>query len=92
MKRQVISLKRLTLTKFVVETLPRGARSPVVRKHVESSGVVGKFQATSAGQKIAKAITRRRLTDFERHKVMILQKKVCCACRPARVSPSSSSL
>lgn len=78
-KRQVISLKRLSLTKFVVETLTRGARTPTVRKHVESSGVVAKFEESAAGQKISKAAIRRNLTDFERHKVMILKKKVCCS-------------
>lgn len=75
-KRQVISLKRLSLTKFVVEDLPRGARSPTVRKYVEKSGLIAKFQESAAGQKIAKAAIRRNLTDFDRHKVMILKKKV----------------
>jgi large subunit ribosomal protein L14e len=75
-KRQVISIKRLSLTKFVVEGLPRGARTPTVRKYVEKSGLVAKFQESAAGQKIAKAAIRRNLTDFDRHKVMLLQKKV----------------
>lgn len=75
-KRQVISLKRLTLTKFVVETLPRGARTSVVAKHVEKSDLVTKFKESGFGQKIAKTAIRRTLTDFDRHKVMLLQKKV----------------
>lgn len=75
-KRQVISLKRLTLTKYVVDALPRGARTSTVRKCVEASGVIAKFQETAAGQKIAKTAIRRNLNDFERHKVMLLKKKV----------------
>lgn len=75
-ERQVISLKRLTLTKFVVEMLPRGARSKTVRKSVDASGVISKFQESVAGQKIAKAAIRNNLTDFERHKVMLHKKKV----------------
>lgn len=79
-KRQVISLKRINLTKFVVETLPRGARTAVVRKHLESSGVVAKFEASAAGQKVAKAAIRRNLNDFDLHKVMLLKKKVGFEC------------
>lgn len=84
--RQVISIKRLTLTKFLVDC-PRGARSKTVRKVMETSGVVAKFQASGAGQKIAKAAIRRNLTDFDRHKVMLGKMKV----RP-RQAPTSSSL
>jgi large subunit ribosomal protein L14e len=64
----------VTLTKFVVEKLPRGARTPAVRKYVEASGLVAAFQATAAGQKISKMAIRRTLSDFGRHKVMLNKK------------------
>ena len=73
--RQIISIKRLTLTKMVAE-LPRGARSKTVRKVMEKESVVAKFQESTAGKKIAKAAIRRNLTDFDRHNVMLNKMKV----------------
>jgi len=74
-KRQVISLRRVTLTKFVVENMPRGARSATAQKYLLASEVEAKFAASAAGQKLAKTAIRRNLTDFDRHKVMLAMTK-----------------
>ena len=74
-KRQVLSLRRLNLTKFVID-LPRGARTKTVKKYFESSEVVKKWLETGVAKKIAKRAIRRSLSDFDRHKVMCAQKKV----------------
>jgi len=74
-KRQVISLRRVSLTKLMLE-LPRGARCGVVKKVWEAQGMCAKWSATGTAKKIAQRTIRRNLTDFDRFKVMVAQKKV----------------
>lgn len=69
-KRQVISLRRVKLIDLLAP-VQRGARSGSVRKVMDESDVVNKFQASTIGQKLAKLALRRNLTDFDRHKVML---------------------
>lgn len=76
--RQIISFKRLSLTKYTM-ALPRGARSKTVRKVFEESGVLKKWEESSAGQKMIKASIRQNLSDFDRHKVMLHKMKVLLA-------------
>ena len=72
--RQPISIRRLTLTKLVMD-LPRGSRTPIVAKKMEQQGVIAKWNATSTAQRLAKISIRKNLTDFERFKVMVAQNK-----------------
>lgn len=74
-KRQVISIRRVNLTKLTV-AVPRGARTAAVKKAWEASGVDAKWTSTGTAKKIAQRSIRRNLTDFDRFKVMVAQKKV----------------
>jgi large subunit ribosomal protein L14e len=55
--------------------LPRGARTPVVAKKMEAQGVVAKWNETNTAKRLNKTAVRQNLTDFERFKVMVAQKK-----------------
>lgn len=63
------------MTKFTIE-LPRGARTGSLKKAWEASGVDAKWAACGTAKKIAQRATRRNLSDFDRFKVMVAQKKV----------------
>jgi large subunit ribosomal protein L14e len=72
--RQPISIRRLTLTRLVMD-LPRGSRSPIVEKKMTSQNILAKWEETATAKKLAKSAVRKNLTDFERFKVMVAQKK-----------------
>lgn len=72
--RQPISLRRVTLTKMVME-LPRAARTTIVAKKMEAQQIVAKWNETNTAKRMAKTEVRKNLTDFERFKVMVAQKK-----------------
>ena len=74
-RRQEISLRRLSMTDFVLD-VTRGLKSSSLKKAVEDFGLTKKFEATSYGKKLQRAATRSKLTDFDRFKVMVLRKKV----------------
>lgn len=74
-KRQVIPVRRLQLTKFKVP-VGRGARSGVVRKVIGKEGLAKKWSESATGKAIANRARRAQLTDFERFKVMVLRKRV----------------
>lgn len=73
--RQVVSYKNMNLTDFVVEKLPRGAGSKTVQKKFDAQGLLQKWQETSEAKMAAKQQIRANLGDFDRFKVMFLQKK-----------------
>lgn len=68
-------MRRISLTKLTI-AVPRGARTSAVKKAWEASGIDAKWATTGAAKKIAKSAIRRNLTDFDRFKVMVAQKKV----------------
>ncbi len=74
--RQIISVKRIDLTDIMVEKMPRGCRSPTVKKCIEASGVVAAFAATPEGVAIAKDALRAKVTDFDRHLIKLALRKV----------------
>jgi large subunit ribosomal protein L14e len=73
--RQAIALAQLVLTPLVLEKLPRGARSGVVKAQWEKAGIDAKWQESAWAKKRAQKERRRALTDFERFKVMKLRKQ-----------------
>ena len=77
-KRQPFAYRRLTLTPFVVEGLPRGAGSVAVQKAIEKSGIVAKYAASTQGVKAAKREARAKMNDFDRFKLMVAKKTVRC--------------
>jgi large subunit ribosomal protein L14e len=73
--RQSIALAQLILTPLVLEKLPRGARTGVVKAQWEKAGIEAKWQESAWAKKRAQKERRRALTDFERFKVMKLRKQ-----------------
>lgn len=72
--RQEFSLKRLSLTDFKVD-VPRGVRPVALKKAVEDSGVLKKWEASSWARKLQQRKRRAQLTDFERFKVKVLKQQ-----------------
>ncbi|CAE6439079.1 unnamed protein product [Rhizoctonia solani] len=73
--RQVYQYRHLVLTPFTVKGLPRGAGTGVVKKYVEKTDIVAKWDASSWAKKRASASKRRALGDFERFSVMVYKKQ-----------------
>lgn len=74
-KRQEISLRRVSLTDFVLP-VARSVNRVNLKKACEEFGLNKKWEATPFGKKLQRAATRAKLTDFDRFKVMVLRKKV----------------
>jgi large subunit ribosomal protein L14e len=73
--RQPFPYRHLSLTSFVVPSLPRAAGTATVKKYVEKAGVDEKWAATSWARKRALVERRKKLTDFERFTVMLEKRK-----------------
>lgn len=74
-KRQVIPIRRLQLTKQVVK-VGRGARTGSVRAAIAKENVAAKFAESSIGKSFARQQRRQNLTDFERYKVLVLRRRL----------------
>ena len=64
----------MSLTPFVLASLPRGAGTGVIRKQLEKEGTVEKWQKSAWAQKREAIAKRRSLNDFERFCVMLAKK------------------
>ncbi len=73
--RQSIALSHLILTPLVLENLPRGSRTGVVKSQWAAAGIEAKWQESAWAKKRIQKERRRALTDFERFKVMRLRKQ-----------------
>ena len=73
--RQVLSIKRVALTDFVLP-ITRGARSKQLKKVVAKEGIVAKWEATSWAKKLAVREARLNTTDFDRHQIAIAKRQV----------------
>ena len=58
--RRQMNFKRLALTDFKIDDLPRAAKQTALAAAVKSSGVFGKFAASAWGQKLAKRAAKVR--------------------------------
>ncbi|CAD8184656.1 unnamed protein product [Paramecium pentaurelia] len=74
-QRQVIPIRRLTLTKFNLKGATRGARTGVITKAIKKSDPFAQYAQTVAAKKVAKKALRAKLNDFDRFRVMILRKR-----------------
>ncbi|CAK85710.1 unnamed protein product (macronuclear) [Paramecium tetraurelia] len=74
-QRQVIPIRRLTLTKFNLKGATRGARTGVITKAIKKSDPFAQYAQTIAAKKVAKKALRAKLNDFDRFRVMILRKR-----------------
>merc|ERR1719235_2025321 len=71
--RVIYPLRRLTLTKLRLPLL-RGARTGTIAKAAKAFGLDEKWAATSSNQKMQRFVTRSKLTDLQRFKVMVARK------------------
>jgi large subunit ribosomal protein L14e len=74
-KRQEISLRRVSLTDFKLD-IPRAVKTSELKSAVEKFELMKKFEATPFAKKMRRGQIRSQLTDFDRFKVMVLRKKV----------------
>ena len=73
-RRQELSLRRVTLTDYKVE-IKRGAKKEEVFKAVEDYKLDEKFKKSTFSKKVELRQKRANLTDFDRFKVMRLRQK-----------------
>ena len=74
-ERQVIPIRRLTLTRFRVPVL-KNQRSGFVRKAIQKFKLQEKWGQTGAAKKLVAKAKRASLGDFDRFKVMLLKKRL----------------
>lgn len=79
--RQVISVRRLELTKFKVGNFNKADRRSDLKRKIEEFDLVKRFNSCGVGKKIVKQEKRAALTDFDRFKVMVLKRKLSKAVR-----------
>lgn len=75
LRRQVMNLKRLSLTSIKVDGITRGHDIEEVKKLYTAADVDTKFAASGWGKKIEKKQKRANLDDFGRFKVMVARMK-----------------
>ncbi|EPQ63347.1 Bgt-305 [Blumeria graminis f. sp. tritici] len=73
--RQAVSLSYLVLTPLVLQSLPRGSRSGIIKAAWEKAGIDAQWKESAWAKKRTQRERRRALTDFERFKVMRLRKQ-----------------
>ncbi|KAM0816670.1 hypothetical protein AB5N19_02472 [Seiridium cardinale] len=73
--RQALRLSDVLLAPFVVEKLPRAARTGTVKKAWEKAEIDAKWKESSWAKAKDQKEKRRNLTDFERFKVLRLKKQ-----------------
>lgn len=73
--RQVITLKKVSLTDLVLAKLPRGSRTNTVAKKWAAADIDGQWAASEPAKKLAVRARRAALSDFERFQVRILKKQ-----------------
>lgn len=72
--RQVVALKRISLTDLVVSKLPRNAVQKNIVKAWKEQGTLAAWEASAWAKKLDAKKKRRNLTDFDRFKVMLAKK------------------
>ena len=73
-RRQEISLKRLSLTDFKLD-IQRGIHKDALVKAIEDYKLDDKFKETSYAKKVERRMKRAKLTYFDRFKIMRLRQK-----------------
>jgi large subunit ribosomal protein L14e len=80
-KRQVVSVRRLSLTRFYLEGVTADTKEGELVKKIKDFDLVKRFHSSGVGKRIQKQRRRLELTDFERFKVMLLRRKLSRAIR-----------
>ena len=73
--RQVISLKRLSLTDVVCEKLPRGATQKNVKKCWAEQDIMNKWTSCAWAKKLDNKKKKAAMGDFDRFKLMVARKQ-----------------
>ena len=74
-ERQVIPIKRLSLTRFKVPIV-RSPSTTVLRKALEKFDLNAKWESTSTAKKIALRTKRAKLNDFDRFRAMVQKRRL----------------
>lgn len=74
--RQVISVRRLELTKFKLGNFKKADKRSELKKKIEEFDLLNRFNSCGVGKRIVKQQKRAALTDFDRFKVMVLKRKL----------------
>lgn len=78
--RQVIPLRRLSLTSFHV-AIPHSCKRSILKQAFEKADIMGQWKKTAWAAKIEKREKRAAMNDFDRFKVMVARIKVGGAVR-----------
>ncbi|KAI1843695.1 hypothetical protein JX265_008478 [Neoarthrinium moseri] len=73
--RQALPLSDVLLAPFVIEKLPRAARTGTVKAAWEKAGIDAKWKESSWAKTKDQKERRQNLTDFDRFKVLRLKKQ-----------------
>ena len=74
-KRQVIGIKRVSLTDIVVEGLGVGAKENKLDVQFEEQNILEKWEESSWSKKLQRKQTRANTGDFDRFRVMVAKKQ-----------------
>ena len=80
-ERQVISIRRLELTKFRLGNFNKNDKRSDLKKKIEDFDLLNRFNGSGIGKRIVKQQKRAALTDFDRFKVMVLKRKLAKSVR-----------
>jgi len=80
-ERQVISVRRLELTKFKLGNFAKSDKSNDLKKKIVEYDLLNRFNSCGVGKRIVKQNKRAALTDFERFKVLVLKRKLAKSVR-----------
>lgn len=80
-ERQVISTKRLELTKFRIGSYNKGDKRSQLAKKIEEFNLLKRFSECGVGKRIAKQKKRASLSDFQRFQAMVLRRQLSKAVR-----------
>lgn len=73
--RQAMRYRYLSLTRLVVNGLPRAARTPTVKKYFDKENVAQKWAESTWAKKQAARKNKNQMSDFDRFNVMLLKKQ-----------------
>ena len=80
-ERQVISVRRLELTRFKLGKFQKDEKRSELAKQIAEFDLLKRFQSCGIGKRIVKQHKRAALSDFDRFKVQVLKRKLSKAVR-----------
>lgn len=80
-ERQVISVRRLELTRFKLGSFLKDEKRSELAKQIADFDLLKRFHSCGVGKRIVKQERRAGLSDFDRFKVQVLKRKLSKAVR-----------